>query len=338
VASSDETPVSSLFRSGDVLIVEERSQASHVVAPPYQASQEYMSFPVKLLLNQFFRRYQVLGVPSASITDITNFLNKSNSNSSNGNTQCWGCDGVRLFMKEEIMNKLEEARRKAVPNDPHRISDVEQSSTTTIGKPTFHSTVVLLLSGKRCSGKDTVAIEIKKIAEQHDTDCVITHFTDEFKRLYCEKFNLDFHRILIDREYKEAHRDEMTRYYAQLSHEGFSFITSLAEKVHRDCIAGFTRKRFYVIPDLRDLGGIKTFQNLRQTLPHLKVILIRINIKDEARAKRGWIQANIDFDPTETALDDYDDWDLAFNNSKDGLEHCQQWVNTQVWPLVSVFL
>jgi len=77
---------------------------------------------------------------------------------------------------------------------------------------------------------------------------------------------------------------------------------------------------------------------LRQTLPHLKVILIRINIKDEARAKRGWVQANIDFDPTETALDDYDDWDLAFNNSKDGLEHCQQWVNTQVWPLVSVFL
>jgi len=130
----------------------------------------------------------------------------------------------------------------------------------------------------------------------------------------------------------------MTRYYAQLSHEGFSFTGSLAQKIQRDCITGFTRKRFYVIPDLRDVGGIKAFQNLRQKLPHLKVILIRINIKNEARAKRGWVQANIDSDPTETALDNYDDWDLGFDNSKDGLEHCQKWATTQVWPLVSVFL
>lgn len=329
ISISDGDLVSSIIKPGEFIIVEEKDKP----AP----DQRFLTFPMKMLPNQFYRRYQPIGVKSAAIQDITDFLNNTHPLS-------WDWDGVRLFMKSEIMKNLEELRNKVVLKDPHKIQTLKLESSSpsksTSASPStlYHSTIVLLLSGKRYSGKDTVAAEIQKVCDVNAVDCATVHFADEFKRIFCEKYHLDHQRMLIDREYKEDHREQMTQFYHQMANQGFSFTESLSQKIYNECVKGFSKKRIYVIPDLRDLGGIKAFQKLRQAIPHLKVILIRINIKNEARAKRGWISSQIDTDPTETALDNFDDWDLAFDNSKEGLEHCRNWISSQVWPLLAVFL
>lgn len=62
---------------------------------------------------------------------------------------------------------------------------------------------VILISGKRCAGKDTFAQVLKKYLEEKQNKFVhLTHFADECKRLFAIQSGTDYQRLLNDREYK----------------------------------------------------------------------------------------------------------------------------------------
>lgn len=62
---------------------------------------------------------------------------------------------------------------------------------------------VILISGKRCAGKDTFAQILKKYFEEKQSKIVhLTHFADECKRLFSIRSGTDYQRLLNDRVYK----------------------------------------------------------------------------------------------------------------------------------------
>jgi len=160
-------------------------------------------------------------------------------------------------------------------------------------------------------------------------ECEICHFADEFKIIFCTYANLDYQRMLNDREYKEQHRNDMTEYYHQVAHH-ISFSDMLANRIKQAVLEGFQKKKFYIISDLRHESEIKCFKQLRNQVPTIKIIVVRVHITDQARSQRGWTKSEIDNDPTETNLDDWDDWDYRFDNSKPGLEWGEKFVETQL--------
>lgn len=70
----------------------------------------------------------------------------------------------------------------------------------------YGKVTVVLISGKRCAGKDTFAQVLKKYLEDKQNKSVqLTHFADECKRLFAIQAGADYQRLLTDRDYKVSH-------------------------------------------------------------------------------------------------------------------------------------
>eukprot|EP01126_Amoeba_proteus_P064649 TRINITY_DN9075_c0_g2_i2.p1 TRINITY_DN9075_c0_g2~~TRINITY_DN9075_c0_g2_i2.p1 ORF type:complete len:168 (-),score=29.69 TRINITY_DN9075_c0_g2_i2:417-920(-) len=162
-------------------------------------------------------------------------------------------------------------------------------------------------------------------------ECEITHCADEFKRMFAKSAGLDYDRILNDREYKEKYRTQMLEYYH--AHSNIPFCAVLGERIVQETIKGFNKKKCYVVSDIRGPAEIQQFKAVRRQHTGIKLILVRINISDAARSKRGWTLSAVDRDPTETALDDFDDWDLAFSNNG-ALDEAHAWVDRNLASLI----
>jgi len=174
--------------------------------------------------------------------------------------------------------------------------------------------------------------------EDSNIVCEIKHFADELKRRFCEHEKVDYQKLCSDRIYKEVHRADMTSYYHKMSREGASFSGMIAKQIKQATQTGFHKKTFYIIPDLRHDSEIACFRALHQEIPNIKLLLLRVNITNEARNQRGWEKLNIDNDPTETNLDEWDDWDYCFDNSRAGDQWMKKFVNEQIAPLLRIIL
>lgn len=73
--------------------------------------------------------------------------------------------------------------------------------------------MVVLISGKRCAGKDTFAQLLKKHMEEKLNKTVqLTHFADECKRLFAIQSGTDHQRLLNDRDYKVSFTIILTKF------------------------------------------------------------------------------------------------------------------------------
>ena len=61
---------------------------------------------------------------------------------------------------------------------------------------------------------------------------------------------------------------------------------------------------------------------------NIPLVLIRINVDDRIKKKRGWkFDPKIDNDDSETNLDNYHNWDYIFENNTDGIDAVLKFVN-----------
>jgi len=257
-----------------------------------------------MLHSQFWKRYQAkFSIQSAG--DLGAFFSRFPQTN-------WAIDDIRVFFNKEVLQVLE--------------------------KPVelFHNTLVVMVSGKRCSGKDTISEHIRKQLIASDYNCEVTHFADAFKKLFCEQAGLDLNKMLTDRVYKEQHREKMTEFYNASKHISWSNV--VADKIVEECKVGFSTKKVFIISDLRHQNEITTLRSVRRKFPHLNLVLVRIKISDEARGQRGWVRGPVDSDESETNLDEFDDWDYAFDNSQQGMEHGEAWVKNIIIPLLKNML
>lgn len=66
----------------------------------------------------------------------------------------------------------------------------------------FAMVLIVLISGKRFCGKDTLATALYQKASSHFDFVQIIHFSDELKKLYAQSVGADYQRLIQDREYK----------------------------------------------------------------------------------------------------------------------------------------
>ena len=120
-------------------------------------------------------------------------------------------------------------------------------------------------------------------------------FADECKRAFCESAGLDFDKMLHDRDYKEKHRTELTRYFDAQTDADF-FAEILRSKIAESLTS------IAIVTDWRTPEEHNVF------VQHFDcVIPIRIECSDAVRERRGWKRDDaIDTHRTETALDDFD--------------------------------
>jgi phosphomevalonate kinase len=167
---------------------------------------------------------------------------------------------------------------------------------------------VLALTGKRFSGKDTLAAMLIDAAKARGIDLRSHAFAAESKRLFVderaadgEEISLD--RLLTDRSYKEEQRPRLTAFTVEsIARDPLVFCRSVAD-------------RSEAVPH----PSLITDVRLRLEVDHLRsrfdLHLVRMARSDASRAASGWsYAASADEHPTETELDDASLWDEIVTN------------------------
>jgi len=189
---------------------------------------------------------------------------------------------------------------------------------------------VILLSGKRASGKDFVADKIQRALEKlhwrvHRTSLGILN-----KQAYAKEHNIDVNRLEKDRKFKEEHRQAMIMHHTKL--DDLDPEWAVKSVLHA---AVDEKADILLVSDIRRLKDLEWFQKNSPTAP----ILLRIDADDVARLERGW-DPNPAKDQllTEVELDDYQAWTSLFDNScitEDSGKKVEEWIQSSVvLPLV----
>jgi phosphomevalonate kinase len=163
---------------------------------------------------------------------------------------------------------------------------------------------LLALSGKRFSGKDTLAALLSAAAGRRGLELATYAFAGESKRMFAARDPaVDLARLTGDRDYKELWRPQLTRFTEEsLAADPLVFVREVALRIEGD-------PRPAVITDLRlrlELDWLR---------PRFELVVARVQRADAEREKSGWrFDAAKDTHRTETELDEPSLWDTIVEN------------------------
>jgi len=165
---------------------------------------------------------------------------------------------------------------------------------------------IVLLSGKRKSGKDYFSAMLKENFEKLCPEFSIeeVRLSAPLKQTYAEENNLDFERLLSADSYKEEHREKMIKFGEEKRDKDSGFW----------CRASTSKSQasVWIVVDCRRETDVDYFV---KNYPGI-TISIRIQATDETRNKRGYqFTTGIDDFPSECGLDNYQIWDYILNNN-----------------------
>ncbi|GAB6019415.1 hypothetical protein CHUAL_000996 [Chamberlinius hualienensis] len=163
--------------------------------------------------------------------------------------------------------------------------------------------MILILSGKRKSGKDYIAELLSQRLGQEN--CIIIRLSGPLKYQYAKENNLNYEKLLDASEYKEQYREDMIAWGEAKRNAVPGYFCELAVKEAMT-------KSIWIVSDARRPSDIQYFKD-RYT--H-RVKTIRVKATEEVRQKRGWyLTKGVDDVDSECALDNYINWDYEiFNN------------------------
>lgn len=163
---------------------------------------------------------------------------------------------------------------------------------------------VLLISGKRKSGKDYIA---EKLCALLDGKCCILRISEPIKSYYATTHNLSLEALMSDGPLKEKYRKSMTEWSEeQRFKDPGCFCEAACTKAEA--------KELWIVSDVRRKTDMEWFKKTYGE----KIRSVRIETDLETRKDRGWnFVEGIDDTIGECGLDDYDSWDLMINNNSD---------------------
>lgn len=172
--------------------------------------------------------------------------------------------------------------------------------------------LVLLISGKMGSGKDFVSECVKKHLNVTENICELFRIGNVTKRLYAEKNGLSLQELETNREFKDKHRENLTKFYEEeYSKNQYFEIEEIA------CLMKASKAKILIVVDLRmkyELLYLKS-RNLTTNIIH-----ISFKVSKETIEKRGvFINEKMESHITEIDLDNVKP-DLIFNNDYFGEE------------------
>lgn len=209
-------------------------------------------------------------------------------------------------------------------NEPSSINQNHLNSAIHYNKQ--QPKLLVLLSGKRASGKDYVANLLDKAFSERGFKVCRTALGNINKQVYANLVGIDVERLLNDRAFKEEHRVAIVEHHTKRNSDDPEWCLKLVfEKVVGSDIM--------ILSDLRTLADLIWFQ--KQKIP---VVLLRINASDGARKECGWDPSPVkDMLHTETDLDNFKEWSALVDNSdntENGILKLQNWIDMTIIPKV----
>ncbi|XP_014816718.1 PREDICTED: phosphomevalonate kinase [Calidris pugnax] len=134
---------------------------------------------------------------------------------------------------------------------------------------------VLLLSGKRKSGKDFVAEELR--SRLGPDVCTVLRLSGPLKEQYAKEHGLDFQRLLDASAYKERYRQDMIRWGEEKRCADPGFFC-------RTAVEGAAQP-VWVVSDTRRLSDVEWFRDVYGDA----VQTVRVVATEETRKRRNWV-------------------------------------------------
>ena len=196
-------------------------------------------------------------------------------------------------------------------------------------------TIIVLVSGKRCSGKDFICdIAVNNFQANGISSKKISH-SSFVKQLYCEKTGVNLQRLLSDRSFKEKHRNKMIEMAQKLQQKDPHVLSHYIRKDIKNYNYNYNNDnhgllQLVLISDFR-----RKFEQTFFEKYYCNVLTLRINASESTRKNRGWNYDEVkDTRYTECELDDKMDWNFVFDNNDNGKEHVCKFVKQHLWSRV----
>jgi phosphomevalonate kinase len=156
------------------------------------------------------------------------------------------------------------------------------------------SKIVVLISGRRGSGKDYFAEHLQRLLAP---GCERRAFADAVKVAAAKEFGWDYQQLMTDRDYKEKHRAQLIEF---------------AETKKMWLGNGYWAQQLLVAPIAADYLVVSDwrfeaeYEAMRST-PGVRVVTVRIEVGLKTWMARGFhYNAAVDEHPSETELDDFE--------------------------------
>ncbi|XP_056366655.1 phosphomevalonate kinase [Oenanthe melanoleuca] len=171
--------------------------------------------------------------------------------------------------------------------------------------------VVLLLSGKRKSGKDFVAEQLRN--RLGPDVCTILRLSGPLKEQYAKEHGLDFERLLDASTYKELFRQDMIRWGEEKRQSDPGFFCRAAVKGALQPV--------WVVSDTRRLSDVEWFRDAYGAV----VQTVRVVASEETRKRRNWVfVTGVDDAESECGLDQGVAFDWVITNDGDEVALSEQ--------------
>lgn len=168
--------------------------------------------------------------------------------------------------------------------------------------------VIIVISGKRKSGKDFLANNI--INTLGLDKCTIIRLSSPIKQHFCVKYNMELTEMLSSSSYKETIRKEMIAWgEEQRKMDPGVFCRMITEE------ALLSQNKVWIVSDARRLSDVEYFRSYASE-NNVKCYCVRVFANEETRTQRNWkFTSGVDNAESECGLDTYKQWDFVYRNS-----------------------
>ncbi|CAB4070480.1 PMVK [Lepeophtheirus salmonis] len=149
--------------------------------------------------------------------------------------------------------------------------------------------IIYLFMGKRKSGKDYITDLLESALKEKGENVRVVRLSSPIKKIYAERHDLDYEKLLSASDYKEKYRADMIEWSEELQDND---------------------KLIWIVSDCRRQTDIDFFE---YNFPD--IVRVRIKASEKTRQSRGFVfQKGIDDAESECGLDDFDGVDVEINN------------------------
>ncbi|ESO11565.1 hypothetical protein HELRODRAFT_166571 [Helobdella robusta] len=165
---------------------------------------------------------------------------------------------------------------------------------------------IIILSGKRKSGKDFVASLLQEKLDPNR--CAILRLSYPLKSQYSKDHGLDLEKLLDASDFKELYRADMIRWGEEKRNQDpMYFIRAISSEPGAE-------KPIWVVSDARRRSDMDC---LHQLFPNI-ILSLRIHAEEIVRRERGWqFVHGVDDAESECGLDGYNSFDHHLENDGD---------------------
>lgn len=169
---------------------------------------------------------------------------------------------------------------------------------------------IVMVSGKRCSGKDYFADQFEQVNEMRDNPVIVHRIPSaHLVKVELAKSSggaIDLQRLMHDREYKDLHRDQLIS-LAEGKKRDISpsyWIEQGVQQFHQICNTRSSDNDKPIVFLVTDFRFKDEYDYVRENTSCFNVFYVRVNASESTRKSRGWVYKEaVDAHSSEVDLD-----------------------------------